>query len=261
MNIHPTYPTLEHARAADAIVTFFSQQADVDAVLLTCSCARGKASKDSCLDIAILVNPDTFSDAKPRLEKAWEAFHAREPRFRDLLSVGKYSQVDLEFTNGIFREPEHHWTSGADAFELEIGNTLAYTVTLWEANDRLQQLKRQWLPYYDEALRKERLQMARKYGLNNLHHIPLYVERGLYFQAFKRLHQAFEEFLQALFIARHTYPIAYDKWIREQIVEILRLPELYSTLVHLFEISAFESQEIAEKGRILERLFHEYANL
>lgn len=29
--------------------------------------------------------------------------------------------------------------------------------------------------------------------------------------------------MQALFIARRTYPIAYDKWIREQVVDILGL--------------------------------------
>jgi len=254
MNIQPAYPTVEHKQAAEAIVAFFSQQADVDAVLLTCSCARGKASKDSCLDIVILANAGAFA----RLEQKWEAFYATEPCFQALLNIGKYSHVDLEFINGMFQQPPHGWTTGADAFELEIGNTLVYTVALWQANDRFQQLKRQWLPYYDETLRKERLEMARKYGLNNLDHIPLYVERGLYFQAFKRLHQAFEEFLQALFIARRTYPIAYDKWVREQIVDILNLPELYSQFVHLFEIRAFESLEIAEKGRVLERLFHEY---
>ena len=85
------------------------------------------------------------------------------------------------------------------------------------------------------------------------------MKRGLYFQSFDRLYNAYQEFLQALFIARRTYPIAYNKWIREQIVEILGLPELYEQLTHLFEIRQFESHEIAEKGKEVEELLEKYA--
>lgn len=93
----------------------------------------------------------------------------------------------------------------------------------------------------------------------NLDHIPLYIKRGLHFQCFHRFCDAFREFLQALFIARRTYPIAYDKWIQEQIVEILELPDLYNQLLHLFEIRNFESREILDKARILRDLLDEYA--
>ena len=88
--------------------------------------------------------------------------------------------------------------------------------------------------------------------------IPPYVERGLYFQAFARLWAAFRLFLQALFIARRTYPIAYDKWIHEQIVEILGLPDLYERLPHLFEIGRFESAESVAKATDLRRLLDAY---
>ncbi len=99
----------------------------------------------------------------------------------------------------------------------------------------------------------------RWFCLNNLHHIPLYIERGLYFQSFDRLYNAYLEFLQALFIARRTYPIAYNKWIHEQVVEILDLPELYEQLPRLFEIKQFESGEIADKAKTLEDLLEKYA--
>ena len=101
--------------------------------------------------------------------------------------------------------------------------------------------------------------MVRGYCLNNLHHIPLYIERGLYFQSFDRLYNAYQEFLQALFISRRTYPIAYNKWIREQIEEILGLPELYAQLSHLFEIKRFESAELADKALEVEQLLEKYA--
>jgi hypothetical protein len=152
-----------------------------------------------------------------------------------------------------------HRQNAPDDFEVGIGNILVYSVPLWQRGDYLARLKRQWLPYYDEALRRQRLTMVRHYCLNNLHHIPLYIERGLYFQSFDRLYNAYREFLQALFIARRTYPLAYNKWIREQVEEILGLPELYAELAHLFEIRRFESAEIAEKATLVEQLLEEYA--
>ncbi len=76
---------------------------------------------------------------------------------------------------------------------------------------------------------------------------------------FDRLYNAYREFLQALFIARRTYPIAYNKWIREEVEEILGLPELYAQLPHLFEIRQFESSEIADKAKEVEKLLEKYA--
>ena len=88
---------------------------------------------------------------------------------------------------------------------------------------------------------------------------PTPEHRGLHFQCFNRFYDAFREFLQALFIARRTYPIAYDKWIQEQIVEILGLPKLYERLPRLFEIHNFESHEILDKANTLRSLLDKYA--
>jgi len=167
--------------------------------------------------------------------------------------------VHPDFIHGVFLPREQDEAAGPDDFEIEVGNFLAYSVPLWQGSDYLTQLKGQWLPYYNEDLRKQRLDKVRWYCLNNLHHIPLYIERGLYFQSFDRLYYSYREFLQALFIARRTYPIAYNKWIREQVEEILELPELYAELSHLFEIKQFESDEIAEKAQEIEELLEKYA--
>jgi len=240
------------------VVQFFARQPDVDAVLLTCSCARGKASRDSCLDLCVLLPSDLDQTRRRELEMAWEKYNAADAACQAVLQVGKYSQVDLEFSDGQFAPGYHGWTSGPDEFELAVGNLLAYSVPLWEQGEHLKQLKAQWLPYYADDLRRERLGMVRRYCLNNLDHIPLYVERGLYFQSFRRLYNALGEFLQALFIARRIYPIAYDKWVREQIVDILGLPDLYACLPRLFELDHFESREIADKARNLKELFDHY---
>jgi predicted nucleotidyltransferase len=258
MELSPKYPTIEHERAAETVVDFFSQFPEVAAINLTCSCARGKASRDSCLDMAMLVQPETTAAQRQTLEQRWSQFYEQETAFKALKQVGRYSHVDLDIIDGRFVPPPHGWTSGPDAFEVEIGNYLVYNATLWKNGGYLDRLKAKWLPYYDEALRRERLAMVRKYCFNNLDHIPLYVDRGLYFQSFDRFYNAFREFLQALFISRCTYPLCYDKWIREQIEEFLGLPELYRQLPRLFELQSFESQELKHKARTLEALFNEY---
>jgi len=259
MRIKTRYPTVEHEQAARAVVKFFSSTPNVDAVILVGSCARGKASRDSCLDIAILVPPETLSNRENMLEQQWNKFYETENTFKKLRKAGKYSHVDLDFFDGCFTPNPREWTSGPDEFELEIGNRLVYSMPLWTGSTHLKRLKAEWLPYYDDALRRKRLKMVRRYFLNNLDHIPLYVNRGLYFQAFDRLYNAFHEFLQALFISRRTYPIAYDKWIREQVEEILKLPEVYKQLPRLFEIGHLESQEISQKAAELRSLFKRYA--
>lgn len=259
MKLEAQYPTPEHQRAAETITDFFVSNFKIDAVLLVNSCARGKATRDSCLDIVMLSKPDPSRSPLKDLEAGWEELEKSNQAIQALYHVGKYSVVHPDFIHGVFLSREQDEAAGPDDFEVEVGNFLAYSVALWQGSDYFTRLKGQWLPYYDEELRKQRLDKVRWYCLNNLHHIPLYIERDLYFQSFDRLYNAYREFLQALFIARRTYPIAYNKWIREQVEEILGLPELYAQLSHLFEINHFESHEIADRAKEVEELLEKYA--
>jgi len=84
------------------------------------------------------------------------------------------------------------------------------------------------------------------------------VKRELHFQAFKRFYNALGEFLQVLFISKRVYPIAYDKWTKEQVVEILGLPEVYQTLVDLMTMRHFESDELIGKALSLEEMLRRY---
>lgn len=243
------YPSPQHARAADAILSRYTSDPDIESVLLTNSCARGKASVDSCLDIAILLRPEVLSVRREQLEREWEDAYKSEEVYDALRRVGRFSVVHLDFVDGCFVPAPVDQDHGPDWFEVEIGNLLRYAVPLDERGDYLHELKTHWLPYYDEVLRQERLEGVRRSCLHHLDHIPLYVDRALYFQSFYRLQVSFERFLEALFISRRTYPIAYNKWIREQVEEILGLPDLYRQLPRLFEIANFESQKLSEKPR------------
>ncbi|HJS18095.1 MAG TPA: hypothetical protein VJ785_05080 [Anaerolineales bacterium] len=259
MRSGPIYPTPEHRAAAHAITEYFASRYRIDAVLLVNSCARGKATRDSCLDIIMLAKPDHERSSLSDLETGWNEFEKSNQAVQALYKVGRYSVVHPDFINGVFVPWEQDESAGPDDFEVGIGNYLLYSVPLWQGSNYFSQLKGQWLPYYNEDLRWQRLDRVRWFCLNNLHHIPLYIERGLYFQSFDRLYNAYREFLQALFIAKHTYPIAYNKWIHEQVVEILGLPELYEQLIHLFEIKKFESSEILDKAKEVEELLEKYA--
>ncbi|MFZ1756395.1 MAG: hypothetical protein WBO46_22155 [Caldilineaceae bacterium] len=253
----PAYPTPVHAAAAAAIAERFASE--TDAVLLLNSCARGKASPDSCLDIGLLLRPERYAAHAPALEDDWERWYAIAPVFRALEAAGRFADVHLDVISGVYTPGERSWTDGPDSFELEIGNHLAYAHPLAQPDSYWDELRAAWLPFYGDELRGQRLAMARKFCLNNLDHIPLYSPRGLHFQCLDRLYNAHREFLQALFISRRVYPIAYDKWIHEQVVEILGLPDLYEQLLHLFQIRDLQSSEIVEKSEHLRELLNYYA--
>jgi len=97
------------------------------------------------------------------------------------------------------------------------------------------------------------------YCVNDIGHVPVMVARNEPFHAFHRLYLAFQEFLQCLFIARRTYPVAYDKWIREQVEELLGLPELYAELPPLLGIAGLDTATIARNADRLHSLLDTWA--
>lgn len=249
------YPTIQHERAAKKFVEIFSKDKMVKSILLICSCARGKATKDSCVDMALII--DHQRNYKT-IENKFERLLKSVKEFKDILKIGKYSHISVHITTGLEKPKPRDWTSGPDEYELEIGNIFKYSKLLFDRNNYFQRLSKRYLPYYSETLRKKRLNEVKKFMFNNLGHIQPYVARGLYFQAFRRLYDASREFLQALFIKRKVYPIAYDKWIKEQLVEILHEPKLYKEFVSLYEIKHLESNEMIEKAEKLKELAKKY---
>jgi predicted nucleotidyltransferase len=254
LKLQASYPTPEHGQAARAIVDFFRAKDWVEAVLLINSCARGKATPDSDLDMAVLVRPDVMA-REEELLREWDAFYASDPAFKNLRRAGEFGVVHLDFFDGRFELREQEEAAGPDWSEIEVGNRLVYNVALYQRGDYFDQIKTHWLPYYSDAQRAERLTRVEHFFSNNIAHLHMFVRRELYFQAFDRLYNAYQEFLQALFISKRTYPIAYNKWIREQIVDLLGLPDLYTRLTHLLEIVPFESTAVSDKANELQQLF------
>ena len=247
------YPTPAHERAADAIVAWFAEQPETEAVLLTNSCARGTATPDSCLDMQVMVRPDLRDDVDAR----WTAFMDTSPAIHALADAGRWSELHLDVGDGVFT-PGEIAHEGVDHLEIRVGNLLAYSVPLLTRGDRLERLRAAWLPFYGDELRAERLAAARYWVLSYLDRIPWYVGRDLHFQAFDRLYRALGYFLLGLHVSRRTYPISYDKWIREQVAGNLGLPELYERLPRLFELRRLESDELVGKAADLRALVEAY---
>jgi hypothetical protein len=150
------YPTAVHERAAFAITEFFASRDETDAVLLVNSCARGKATVDSCLDMQVIVPPSVVE----RVDADFRRFAAESDAVAALLVVGRFSDLHLDVSDGVLA-PGPIDDEGIDWFEASVGNLFVYSAPLYVRGERLERLSTPWLPFYDEALRHERLQAAR----------------------------------------------------------------------------------------------------
>lgn len=244
-----TFPTQLHQQAATVVLEQYRRDPRIEAVLVVNSCARGQATPASDLDMLVLVEPGAFAAHQVELEAAWLELRGTHPVLRALGDASRFSAIHLDFGDGQFLVPDA-WDDGGgpDDFELAIGNAVAYSALLWERSSFYSDLRTRWLPFYAEPLRQERLAMVLAACRYDLGFVPFYVERSLYFQAFDRLYKAFREFLQGLFLARSTYALAYNKWIRMQVAEWLGLPELYAELPAILEISRLESDQLVERS-------------
>jgi hypothetical protein len=247
------FRTTTHRRAAEVATAFLKEQPEVDAVLLVGSAARRVDAND--LDLSAIVSA---SDQGPQVERKFAEFAASSPELLALNNLGQFVALDFHATDGDFSPRPRGWTSGPDGFELEIGNEVAYSVIVWQRDARVTKLRREWLPFYGDPLREERLTNARMYAVNDLDHVQLMLDRDEPFHAFHRLYIGFQEFLQALFIARRTYPIAYDKWVREQVEGILGLGGLYSELPEIIGIPGLDGERITQSAERLRTLLEEW---
>jgi hypothetical protein len=221
------FPTPRHEEIAQAAASFFEGRAK--AVLVTASCARGAAVPASDLDMIALVDTEQVGDT----QRSWDAF--RPATLGDLT-------IHLDVVDGSYEPSVWDDGGGPDDFELEVGNHVAHSALMWQEGTAFSDLEQRWLPYYDEALASQRLAMVREACLRDLAFIEPYLDRGLSFQAFDRLYKALREFLQAVLIARRTYPISYTKWIRYQIEDLLGEPELYRGLPPVLEVPSIEGR-------------------
>lgn len=245
------FPTVLHEAAAETAWRFFGDQPAVDSVRVVNSCARGQAVAESDLDMIVLLRPGAPDEEASQLEKLWRDEMTSNQTLLQYRSSSPHAHVHLDLINGQYKPTVWDDGGGPDGFELEIGNHLAYSAPMHETGKYFLRLQSEWLPYYPEDLRRQRLNMAHEACQYDLDHVPFFVGRELYFQAFDRLYKSLREFLQTLFISRRVYPLAYDKWIRFQLETLLGLPDLYPELPPVLAIHNLESHELVEKAQRL----------
>lgn len=250
MNWEGTLPSTAHLEAAYAVVDYAARLKDVDTVLMVNSCARGIATPQSDLDMAILMKGSVDADHE---EAAWQAHVRSDSELTAFCNRGTFSALHVDFFDGVFTPEIWDDGGGPDDFEIEIGNRVAFAKPFGETGTGFEALKARWLPFYDESLRVARLEMVRNGCLLDLDFVPFYVGRGLYLQAFDRLYKAFREYLQSLFIANRRYPIAYNKWLVEQLKELGK-SELYEPLLSILSVSDLSTTELNIKAGLLREL-------
>ncbi len=260
MIFKPNFPTKLHQDIADLIRDYFVAITNVDTVLVVNSCARGQAVPESDLDFAILIKPDTTPVEIINIESSWKIYLETHPAFLKYKQSNQFAHLHLDIIDGNYKPAIMGKGEPIDYFEIEIGNQICYSAPMNNAGQYFKKLQRKWLPYYDEELRQQRLTMSRNACEYDLDHIQFFVKRKLYFQAFDILCKAFQEYLQTLFIANKIYPIAYNKWIKEQIVKWLNMPDLYPKLSPILSLNNIESNEITEKVNMLRRLVNDLTN-
>jgi hypothetical protein len=251
MLLKPVFPTKLHQDAAEIVRHYFKNVQETDTVLVVNSCARGQAVPESDLDFAILVSPETNAGKRNDIYAAWQVYSESQPAIVNYKQSNRYAHLHLDIIDGNYTPAIMEPGEPGDSFEIEIGNQIVYSAPMNHAGPYFQELQHKWLPYYDEPLRSERLTAMRNACKYDLDHIPVLIKRELYFHAFDTLGKAFREYLQALFINHRTYPIAYNKWIKEQIVNWLGRPGLYQKLLPVLTISNIESDEMNRKAEML----------
>lgn len=259
------YPSQRYKDVLLKVVDYFRSYPGVYAIVLTGSLARGKAVEGSCIDLHVFLGKREFDSLAVTIKSRAEAYSRVGGQicfYQGELEGGILFgdvRVDVGFTYGNFSvSRENSFDMTRDEFETTIGNLFAYCILLHEKGDRYRQLRRKYLPFYDDRLRKVRLEGTREEFNFKIWKTRWLAGRGEFIASLTTLLEAQRIFLQHVFIKEATYPIDYVKWIKEQCSNILRMPGLYRELVSIVDGVTLSRAGISRKVAVLEKLFEKY---
>ncbi len=263
-----SYPNQSYREVLTRVVKYFRTYNGVYAIVLTGSLARGKAVEGSCIDLHVFLENEQFKDlvSERSLGSRIEAYSQLGGRIcfyegeveGGLLFGG--IRVDVGFTNAEFDpHSKNSFDVVRDEFETTIGNLLAYSVVLYEKDGRHQRLKQKYLPFYNDRLRKARLNATKEEFDYKIWKTKWLADRGEYLASLGALLEAQRILLQHVFIKERKYPIDYTKWINEQCLKILRMPDLYQDIVSTISGLELTKRGMHEKANNLEQLFLKYS--
>lgn len=237
------FPTEALRTLACEAATALARDARVRAICLTGSIARGVGDQQSDLDMVVFSAPE-------HVRALADAAAERARRSTEIW-------FDLEVTDGELRPGSHGWME-IDPFELTLGNWVAYARPLFERDETLAQLRARFLPYYEEGLANKRAARLRQVTVNHAHRVRRGLSRGSLFDAAERLRMGVQSFLAGVFVCRRVYPVDYAKWVEQQIIGLLGLPELLPPLRELFDVGPLDPERLRARADALEALAGEW---
>jgi predicted nucleotidyltransferase len=259
------YPNPAFKKVLTQVAEYFKTYPGVYAVVSTGSLARGKAAKESCIDLSVFLTKkshDRLASTINSRAKAYSRLGGKICYFNGKIEGGITFgdiRVDVDFTDGNFAPTSNHsFDITRDEFETTIGNLLVYAKPLYQKGTRYQQLKNKHLPFYDEKLRTARLVGTAEEFSYKVWKARWLAKRGEFPAAMYALLEAHRIFLQHLFIKHRKYPIDYVKWLKEQCKEILHKPSLYNDLVSVIDGIELTAAGIKQQSSLLEKLFKQH---
>ena len=96
------FPTSLHKQVADSICAFFIAKPEVDTVPVTNSCARGQATPESDLDMAVFLRPGVKKRHEQALEANWGKFEASQSDFTVFKAGSRFAALHLDLFQGQF---------------------------------------------------------------------------------------------------------------------------------------------------------------
>jgi hypothetical protein len=229
---------VHRARACETALAL-AQDPRVRAICLTCSIARGVADSEADLDMVAFT--------------AWEHVSALDAVAERHRAASSEIHFDLEISHDQFEPGQQGWTN-VDAFELEVGNYVAYARPIFERGEAFQQLQARYLPYYDDALARRRAARFYEVTTNHAHRMRRGLRRNSLFDPAERLRLGIQTFLAGLFVCRRVYPVDYAKWVEYQVTDLLGLPELLPPLRALFDVGPLDPDRLRARADELEAL-------
>ena len=261
------YPNEGYKRVLAKLVAYYREYPGVYAVVLTGSLVRNKAVTGSCIDIYVFLHTkqyDALASTVSSREKTYSTLGGEVCYYNEQVEGGilfNDVRVDIGFTDGRFKSyAENSFDITRDEFETTIGNLFVYAIVLHEKGGKYQQLKKQYLPFYDDNLRKARLKGTAEEFNYKIWKTRWLAGRGELFAALEAFLEAQRIFLQHLFIKERRYPVDYVKWLKEQCSQILMMPALYQELVALIDGLEFTEEVLGERCEVLEKLFVKYCS-
>ena len=261
------FPNRDYRRILEGMCEYFKRYPGTNAIVLTGSLARGKAVEGSCIDLAVFLNKEAFASLGSTVNRRARAYARLGGRIcyhsgnvEGGVTFGKV-RVDLIFTDGrLDPQQQDSYDVTRDEFETTVGNLFVYSVLMYVRGRAYQQMKERYLPFYDDALRKTRLQATAAEFRHKTWKARWLAERGEYVAALYSLLEAQRIFIQHLFIKERKYPIDYVKWLREQCKEILRMPDLYGEFTSTLGGIELTQEGITERSVMVEAIFDKYCS-